>query len=147
MEISLLSHVGKMYTALLNNRLTAYLESNNILVEEQNGFRKNRSTTEHIFTLTSILDERLSKNIDTFVAFIDFQKAFDWVNRDCLFLRLLENNVDRNLYNTIKSCYDNTICRVRVNDLVTDYFNYNIGVRKVIHSLPHYLCYSLIIWH
>ena len=60
--ISLLSHVGKMYTALLNNRLTAYLESNNILVEEQNGFKKNRSTTEHIFTLTSILDERLSKN-------------------------------------------------------------------------------------
>ena len=28
--------------------------------------------------------------IDTFVAFIDFQKAFDWVNRDCLFLSLLE---------------------------------------------------------
>ena len=83
--ISLLSHVEKMYTSLLNNRLIAYLESSNILVEEQNGCRKNRSTTEHIFTLTLIVDVRLSKNIDTFVEFMDFQKAFDWVNRDCLF--------------------------------------------------------------
>ena len=51
-------------------------------------------------------------------------------DRDCLSLSLLENNVDGNLYNAIKSCYDNTICRVRVNDLVTDYFTNNIGVRQ-----------------
>ena len=56
----------KMYTSPMKIRLTAYLKNNIILVEEQNGFRKN------------------SKTIDTFVAFLHFQKAFHWVNRDCL---------------------------------------------------------------
>ena len=47
--ISLLSCVGKMYSAILNNRLMDFLEMNEILVEEQNGFRKGRSTVEHVF--------------------------------------------------------------------------------------------------
>ena len=62
-----------------------FLNMGSHIVEEQNGFRADRSTQEHVFTATTIFKDRLSKNKDTFVSFIDFQKAFDWVNRDCLF--------------------------------------------------------------
>ena len=51
--ISLLSVIGKTFTALLNKRIVTYLEENEILCEEQNGFRPGRSCEEHIFTLTS----------------------------------------------------------------------------------------------
>ncbi len=36
----------------------------------------------------------MSENKNTFCSFIDMQKAFDWVNRDMLFYRLLDFNID-----------------------------------------------------
>ena len=128
--ISLLSCVGKLYSAVLNVRLTRFLEGNSKVVEEQNGFRSGRSTEEHIFTATTVLKDRLVQNKETFIAFIDFQKAFDWVNRDCLFLRLLESGIHGRLYFAIKACYTNTTCRVRVNNFVTEFYVNNVGVRQ-----------------
>ena len=39
--ISLLCTSAKIYSSILNSRVMAYLENNNLLVEEQNGFRRN----------------------------------------------------------------------------------------------------------
>lgn len=47
----MLSCARILYSAILNNSLRTYLESIRILVEEQNGLRKGRSTVEHICTL------------------------------------------------------------------------------------------------
>ena len=38
--ISLISCIAKIYSSILNSRVSAYLEDSKILVEEQNGFRK-----------------------------------------------------------------------------------------------------------
>ena len=78
---------------MLNARLTRFLEGESLVVEEQNGFRSGRSTEEHIYTATTILKDRLAQNKETFVAFIDFQKAFDWVNHSKLFKKLSEKGV------------------------------------------------------
>jgi hypothetical protein len=42
--ITLAPSMYKLYCAVLNKRLSKWVEENNILAEEQNGFRKNRST-------------------------------------------------------------------------------------------------------
>ena len=39
--ISLLNCIGKIFTAILNNRLSKWVEGNNLLPKEQFGFRKN----------------------------------------------------------------------------------------------------------
>jgi len=54
-----------------------WLESNNLLAEEQNGFRKERSTVDHLLSLTSIVGSRLKKKAKTFAAYIDLKKAYD----------------------------------------------------------------------
>ena len=55
-----------------------YLEVNKLIDDSQNGFRKNRSTEDHvIMRLRSIAQERLNKKEHTYVAFIDYAKAFD----------------------------------------------------------------------
>ena len=59
--ITLLSIVGKIYTSILNTRLYNWCDNNNILVDEQCGFRKSRSTIDHIFTLTEIIKHRRPK--------------------------------------------------------------------------------------
>ena len=86
--ISLLSSIAKVYGSVLNNRLMKYLDKNKFLCEEQNGFRQNRSGLDHIFTLHSIIQNKLNAGTDLFIAFIDLKKAFDSINRDLLFLKL-----------------------------------------------------------
>ena len=49
--ITLLSCMGKLFTSILNSRLYTYLTSENILGNEQAGFRPKHSTLDHIFAL------------------------------------------------------------------------------------------------
>ena len=47
--ISLLNTAYKILATVINNRLTTYAED--LLRQEQNGFRRNRSTTDNIFMM------------------------------------------------------------------------------------------------
>ncbi len=99
-----------------------YLEFLDLLVDEQNGFRKNQSCADHIYALTSAVQNRLSVDQRTFTAFIDFQKAFDWVDRDLLFYKLLWQN-----YQAIKALYDKTSSCVKLMSTYTDWFLHKHG--------------------
>ena len=87
--ISLLSVPYKIYADILNQRLTKWLETNKLLVDEQNGFRKNRSCGEHIYSLYTIINNRKLSRQSIFVGFVDFHKAFDIVNRNLLWFKLM----------------------------------------------------------
>ena len=54
----------------------------------------------------------MDQNKHTFVAFIDFAKALDWVDRELLLYKLLRSSVDGPFYFAIKSMY--TITRSSV---------------------------------
>ncbi len=87
--ISLLSVVGRLYTAGISNRLSRYLETNNLLINEQNGFRPERSCLDHIFVLHNAVRIRLNLYKDTYLTFVDFSKAFDYVQREFMLHKLL----------------------------------------------------------
>ena len=55
----------------------AYLKSNHLLVGKQNGFRRNRACTGHVFCLASILQTNTCTKSVTLTTFISFKKAFD----------------------------------------------------------------------
>lgn len=57
--ITILSCYGKLFTCILNNRLHTYLENSGLMCEEQAGFRKGYSTTDHIFNLKCLIDKCL----------------------------------------------------------------------------------------
>ena len=128
--ISLLSCASKIFTSLLNSRLSAFLDNKEEIVEEQNGFRKQRSCTDHVFTLTSLCKIRQIENKSTFVTYIDFSKAFDCVNREMLFLKLLNSGVDGKMYFIIKALYMGTNSCVKVNNWLTEWFETLMGVRQ-----------------
>ena len=46
--ITLLSTLGKLFTRILNNRLTIWAEEYNVYVEAQAGFRKGMSTVDNV---------------------------------------------------------------------------------------------------
>ena len=106
----MLSTVSKVYSSILNSRLSEYLETCGVLCEEQNGFRKGRSCEDHAFVLTNLIQDRIDQRKSTYVSFIDFEKAFDWINRDLLLYKLIMNGIDGKFYFAIKSLY----CHLRV---------------------------------
>ena len=74
--ISLLSILSKCYTYVLNKRLEVWAEGQGKLVEEQGGFRKGRSSVDHIFVMISMVEKALTKSKGKlYVAFVDFRKA------------------------------------------------------------------------
>ena len=54
MDITLLSILGKVFTIILNKRITKWTENNKIIAENQAGFRKGYQTSDHIFTLQTL---------------------------------------------------------------------------------------------
>ena len=129
--ITIICCVSKIYAKILNKRLQKYLELNNILVDEQNGFRASRSCIDHILVLCTILRNRKSVGLDTFLAFIDFKKAFESVDRSLLLFKLSEIGIRGNFYKAISSMYSNPRSRVILNnEYATDYFDCPIGVKQ-----------------
>ena len=78
--LTLASAIYKLYCGILNTRLSTWAEAEGLLVDEQNAFRKGRSTIDHLSTLTNIIEHRKSKGLSTFATFIDFKKAYDYVD-------------------------------------------------------------------
>ena len=129
--ISLQSFVAKTYCRILNHRLREWLEANDALSDEQNGFRSDRSCQDHIFTLTSIVENRMGRKEDTFTCFIDFKKAFDCVNRDVLWEKLaIRFGLSGHFLLAIKALYEDVLCSVNVNQTLTDWFCVNNGVKQ-----------------
>ena len=89
-----------------------------------------RSCLDHISSLSSITKNRLLNNKPTFTCFIDMSEAFDWVNRNLLFLGLLQYGVDGKFYRTIKTLYRNNVSCVKINNCNTEWFEISSGVRQ-----------------
>ena len=51
-----------------------------ILRKNQNGFRKNRSTTSQILTICRILESVRAKSLEATILFVDLSKAFDSIH-------------------------------------------------------------------
>ena len=78
---------------MLNKRITKWIDDNEIIGEEQAGFRQERSTFDHIFTLLALIQKQLLRHRKLYVAFIDFRKAFDTISRTKLWTVLHRNGI------------------------------------------------------
>ena len=110
--------VSKLYSSVLNKRLLNYLESEDMLVDEQNGFRPDRSCEDHVYTACTVIRNRMLNKQSTFATFIDLQKAFDFVDRDALLYRLISNGIDGKFYNSIKAMFLDTTSCVKLNGML-----------------------------
>ena len=80
--ISIVLILAKVLESIVHDQVYEYLESNNILNEEQAGFRPNRSTQDIL--LRTIDDWKTALELSHVVAtvMIDLSKAFDTINHN-----------------------------------------------------------------
>ena len=101
--ISLINHSSKVMLKVILNRLKPQAEE--IIAEEQAGFRAGRSTTEQIFNLRILCEKYLQHQQNLYHVFIDFKKAFDRVWHAALWAIMRKYNISANLVRTIDQLY------------------------------------------
>ncbi|CAG2208489.1 unnamed protein product [Mytilus edulis] len=75
--ISLTSVVSKLKERIVLYRIEEYVETNNIIDNEQEGFRQYRSTVNALLSLIQSIYGGFNKKMITLALFIDFEKAYD----------------------------------------------------------------------
>ena len=67
-----------------------------------------------MFTLMAMMQKQFALNRKLCVAFIDFEKGFDYISTKLLWPILLKNGMKGRLYKCVRSMYENVKARIRV---------------------------------
>jgi hypothetical protein len=114
--ITLLTHLSKVYTSILNTRLSKWCELNGVLHEGIGGFRAERSTTDQLYSLYTLCKLNARARQHTYLCFVDFSKAYDNVWRDGLWWKMRhEFNISGKILRVIRQLYDGVQSRYVLN--------------------------------
>ena len=141
----LLCTLGQLFTRIIDNRLNYWSDTYHIINDNQSGFRRGMSTADNNYIYIAICHccSRFYKGKKVFCASIDFSKAFDYINRVCLWYNLLKSGISGNIFNINKNIYMNTFCEVKYEGAMSDQFECNIAVRQ--YSVNHLFSPSWLI--
>ena len=98
------------------------------LRDEQAGFRKERSCTDHKATLRIIVEQSLEWNSPVFVTIVDYEKAS--INRIVLWKLLRHYGIPEKYIILIQKSYKKHTCRVIHNGVLSELFEMLTGVRQ-----------------
>ena len=113
--ISQIALPGKILERIIHIQLYNYLNNNNLLSNQQYGFRKGLSTNIAIFDVLKHLYENWNEKEFSGCMFIDFSKAFDTIDHKILFEKLELYGLDENSINFFKSYMQNRSQQTVVN--------------------------------
>jgi hypothetical protein len=120
----------KVLCSILQTRLDDELDKSNFLSECQGGFRPKEQCMSHVVSLYEILVRRKIENMQTYVLFVDFRKAFDMIPHAALFKKLHSAGVRKKFLRFIKLLYANPQVKVKVGGRVSDPVEYMKGVKQ-----------------
>ena len=126
--ISLVSCFAKLFNTILNKRLKEWADTNDKVTDAQFGFKANYSTVDAIFILNHFIQENIRTKGKLFCCFVDFRKAYDLINRNCLWYKLIKDGIDGKMFNMLRSMYKEIKLGVKHLNNVSDFFDSNIGL-------------------
>jgi hypothetical protein len=141
--ITLLSVVGKMMEAIVNRRVSKWIEEKKRLSDEQGGFRTLRGCQDLMFLLMMVLGQREEKKEVTYACFIDVTKAYDTVWQDGLWKKLADVGVVGKAWRFIKEWYRDMKSTVLVDGKRTREFGVGQGVKQGAVMSP--LLYAIFV--
>lgn len=124
--LSMCSALYKVIAAHLRNFIRDWAERGHLLSEEQAGFRRGHSTSEHLWTTLG----RLSTSPTTPTLLVDVRKAFDSVIHSCLFALLRKLGLDESVVSIIERLYTGVICYPVVQGQVRASYTLGRGIRQ-----------------
>ena len=139
--IALISHASKVMLKILQARLQQYVIHK--LPDVQTGFRKGRGSRDQIANICWITEKAREFQKNIYFCFIDYAKAFDYVDDNKLWKILEEMEVPDPLTGLLRNLYAGQEATVRTGHRTTDWFQTGKGVcQDCILSLCLFNLYS-----
>ncbi|VDP41391.1 unnamed protein product [Schistosoma margrebowiei] len=126
--VTLQSVPNKVFNRVLLNHMKDLVDAQ--LRDQQVGFRKDWSCTDQIETPRIIVEQSVEWNSSLYINFIDYEKAFDSVDRRTLWKLLRQYGVPEKIVNIIRNSYDKLQCNVVHGRQPTDAFQVRTAVRQ-----------------
>lgn len=126
--ITLLSTVNKLFSKIILNRIVNTIDDG--LRKEQNGFRRGRSCIDLINTLRIITEQATEQQSLLYLVYIDFEKAFDSISRENIWISLKNRGLPIKLINLIKEGYNNYKSVVQHQGKLSRKFETETGVKQ-----------------
>ncbi|MBF2463452.1 reverse transcriptase family protein [Listeria welshimeri] len=126
--ITLLSHVYKLFSRVVTNRLAIKLDE--YQPPEQAGFRKGYSTIDHIHTVRQIIQKTEEYNQPLCMAFVDYEKAFDSIETWAVLESLQRCQIDWRYIEVMRCLYNAATMTVQIQDQRTRPIRLHRGVRQ-----------------
>ncbi|KAG7299764.1 hypothetical protein JYU34_016774 [Plutella xylostella] len=126
--IALLSHVYKLFSRVITNRLEQRLDD--FQPPEQAGFRKGYSTIDHIHTLRQVIQKTEEYNLPLCLAFVDYEKAFDSIELWAMLQSLQRCHIDYRYIEVLRCMYNAATMSVRLHEHSTKPIQLQRGVRQ-----------------
>ena len=134
--ITINSCLSKLFMMLMNDRLQVRCDEKNLIYYNQIGFRKGFRPADHVFTLKTLIDQAFSKKKQLFTCFVDFKKAYDTVWRDGLFLKLLENGINKKFVRLLRNIYTSSSLCIKLPNGMSTEFPSQIGLKQGCNLSP-----------
>jgi hypothetical protein len=126
--ISLTCVGSKIFESSIKTELVPFFEEKQYLSENQHGFRTKHSACINLVESLDDWTNNLDSKLDTFVAHIDFTRAFDSVPLPKLMHKLINAGVTGKLLSCIKSMLFNRSQQVKVGNALSAYKPVTSGV-------------------
>ena len=100
------------------------------------GFLEGSRTADNIFIIQGLVERQLILGKPLFICMVDFSKAFDLVNRNILFFKLIKAGFHGKVIDTLHSLYRKTVFRVKCKGLLSPPIRDNYGVNQGGNACP-----------
>jgi hypothetical protein len=126
--ITLLSSSSKILPRIILNRIKRHID--NKLRREQMGFSEGRSCIDQVNTLRIILEQFNKYQSSLYLIFIDFEKAFDSINRNKMWNAMKLFGIPDNIIRLIQEMYKNYTCQDEHNGKLSEPIMAKAGVKQ-----------------
>jgi hypothetical protein len=126
--ISLQNCIAKWLEKIINTKIQAWAEKEKVLPESQSGFRKKRSTQDHILRINQSIISGFNKKEITGAIFFDLEKAFDKTSHNGIIKKIKKHGLKTSFVNWIKSFLKNRTFQVFSNGLLSSTKRIRAGV-------------------
>ena len=122
--ITIASYFGKLMERILEARLRKYLEDNNMIDENQEGFRRKKNTVRYLYRLVNSIKIKIGKKHKKYAIslLVDMEKAFDSVWVKGLLYKLRTRGIKGRFLKLIENFLEERYVKLKVNG--------NLGPRR-----------------
>ena len=126
--VSLTSQICKVMESLIREHVLKHLTENNILRDEQHGFREGRSCLTNLLEIVEQWTEIIDDGDCIDIAYLDFRKAFDLVSHTHLLFKMSKYGITGQTLKWVKAFLHQRTQRVVVRGTASGAFNVTSGV-------------------